>query len=235
MALPEGYRKAIRVMEIADRHGFPVLSLIDTPGAYPGVAAEQHGQGGWIARSQLAMSRLARAGGRLRHRRGRFGRRGRNRALGPGADAGERHVLRDLAGRLCDDPLAGRRGGAARPRRRSSRMRVHCLELGVIDAIVPEPPGGAHTDHDAAAQTPRRRARNGARRGLRTTRPEARSGFAGRNSALSACSPPDIPRLGVSTGSTELSPDRFPGLGMTGGGLLTEGSRSGDGRPAAPR
>ena len=58
MALPEGYRKAIRVMEIADRHGFPVLTLIDTPGAYPGVSAEQHGQGGWIARSQLAMAGL---------------------------------------------------------------------------------------------------------------------------------------------------------------------------------
>ena len=45
MAYPEGYRKAIRAMELADRHGFPVLTLIDTPGAYPGVAAEQHGQG----------------------------------------------------------------------------------------------------------------------------------------------------------------------------------------------
>src|SRR3990170_1649964 len=58
MALPEGYRKAIRVMELADRHGFSVISLVDTPGAYPGVSAEQHGQGGWIARSQLPMARL---------------------------------------------------------------------------------------------------------------------------------------------------------------------------------
>jgi acetyl-CoA carboxylase carboxyl transferase subunit alpha len=58
MAYPEGYRKAIRAMELAERHRFPVVALIDTPGAYPGVAAEQHGQGGWIARSQLAMLRL---------------------------------------------------------------------------------------------------------------------------------------------------------------------------------
>src|SRR5919109_4561728 len=58
MAYPEGYRKAIRVMELADRHGFPLLSFVDTPGAYPGVAAEQHGQGGAIARSQAAMARL---------------------------------------------------------------------------------------------------------------------------------------------------------------------------------
>src|SRR3954470_9993710 len=58
MPYPEGYRKAMRAMEVADRHGFPVLSLVDTPGAYPGVAAEQHGQGGAIARSQALMARL---------------------------------------------------------------------------------------------------------------------------------------------------------------------------------
>ena len=58
MAYPEGYRKAMRAMALADRHGFPVVTMIDTPGAYPGVAAEQHGQGGAIARSQAAMVRL---------------------------------------------------------------------------------------------------------------------------------------------------------------------------------
>ena len=58
MAHPEGYRKAMRVMELADRFGFPVITLIDTPGAYPGLAAEQHGQGGMIARCQAQMARL---------------------------------------------------------------------------------------------------------------------------------------------------------------------------------
>jgi acetyl-CoA carboxylase carboxyl transferase subunit alpha len=58
MAYPEGYRKAMRVMELANRHGFPLLTLVDTPGAYPGIAAEQHGQGGAIARSQAMMARL---------------------------------------------------------------------------------------------------------------------------------------------------------------------------------
>ena len=61
MAYPEGYAKAMRTMELAERFGFPVLSLVDTPGAYPGVAAEQHGQGGAIARSQARMARLERA------------------------------------------------------------------------------------------------------------------------------------------------------------------------------
>src|SRR6266496_1552761 len=46
MAYPEGYRKAMRLMELAERHRFPLISLVDIPGAYPGVAAEQHGQGG---------------------------------------------------------------------------------------------------------------------------------------------------------------------------------------------
>src|SRR5438445_13531216 len=55
---PEGYRKAWHAMELADRHGFPVVSLVDTPGAYPGVVAEQHGQGAAIAHSQVTMARL---------------------------------------------------------------------------------------------------------------------------------------------------------------------------------
>ena len=58
MAYPEGYRKAMRTMELAERHGFPLVTLVDTPGAYPGIAAEQHGQGGAIARSQAVMLRL---------------------------------------------------------------------------------------------------------------------------------------------------------------------------------
>src|SRR6185437_2301615 len=58
MPYPEGYNKAMRVMGLAELHGFPLISLVDTPGAYPGVAAEQHGQGGMIARSQAEMARL---------------------------------------------------------------------------------------------------------------------------------------------------------------------------------
>src|SRR5919201_218852 len=58
MSHPEGYRKAMRTMELADRFGFPLLTFVDTAGAYPGIAAEQHGQGGAIARSQAVMARL---------------------------------------------------------------------------------------------------------------------------------------------------------------------------------
>src|SRR5262249_8666652 len=58
MAHPEGHAKAMRMMELAERFGFPVVTLVDTPGAYPGVTAEQHGQGGSIARSQQTMLRV---------------------------------------------------------------------------------------------------------------------------------------------------------------------------------
>ena len=112
MAYPEGYGKAMRAMELAERHGFPILSLIDIPGAYPGVTAEQHGQGGAIARSQARSRAAARAGRRLRDRRGRLRRRDRHGARRPRADAGERDLHGDLARGLRGDPLARRRRGA---------------------------------------------------------------------------------------------------------------------------
>src|SRR5213596_2633240 len=58
MPNPEGYRKAMHAMALAERHGFPLVTLVDTPGAYPGVVAEQHGQGAAIAESQATMVRL---------------------------------------------------------------------------------------------------------------------------------------------------------------------------------
>ena len=150
MASPEGYRKAIRVMEIGARHGFPVLSLVDTPGAYPGVAAEQHGQGGWIARSQLAMARLPVPSVAC--------------VIGEGGSGGavaiavaDRVLMQEnaiysvispegCAAILWRDASEAKKAAAAfKPDAR------HCLELGVIDRIVAEPPGGAHDDHSAAA------------------------------------------------------------------------------------
>jgi len=151
MAYPEGYRKAIRAMEIADRHGFPVLSLVDTPGAYPGVAAEQHGQGGAIARSQAAMARLAvptvacvigegGSGGAMAI------------ALSDRVLMQENAIYSVISPEGCAAILwrdAGEREKAAAAFKPDA---AHCLELGVIDGIVPEPEGGAHTDYDEAAQ-----------------------------------------------------------------------------------
>jgi acetyl-CoA carboxylase carboxyl transferase subunit alpha len=151
MAYPEGYRKAMRLMELADRHGFPLISLVDIPGAYPGVAAEQHGQGGAIARSQAVMSRL--------------GIPIVTCVIGEGGSGGA--IATALADRVLMQEHAiytviSPEGCAAILWRDASEAKkaaaafkpdaVHCLELGVIDGIVPEPEGGAHTDPDEAAR-----------------------------------------------------------------------------------
>jgi acetyl-CoA carboxylase carboxyl transferase subunit alpha len=151
MAYPEGYRKAMRTMQLADRFGFPLITFVDTPGAYPGVAAEQHGQGGAIARSQAVMLRL-----QIPTVACIIGEGGSGGAV---AIAVADSVLMQenaiysvispegCAAILWRDPAEKRKAAAA-----FKPDAVHCLELGVIDAIVPEPAGGAHTDHDEAAR-----------------------------------------------------------------------------------
>jgi acetyl-CoA carboxylase carboxyl transferase subunit alpha len=150
MPYPEGYRKAMRVMALADRHGFPLLSFVDTPGAYPGVAAEQHGQGGAIARSQAVMARL--------------GVPTVATIIGEGGSGGaialalsDRVLMQENAIYSVITPegcaaILWRDAGEARKAAAAFKPdAAHCLELGVIDTIVPEPSGGAQTDPAAAA------------------------------------------------------------------------------------
>jgi acetyl-CoA carboxylase carboxyl transferase alpha subunit len=151
MASPEGYRKAIRAMELADRHELPLVTLVDTPGAYPGAQAEQHGQGGWIARSQLAMLRLPVATVAC--------------IIGEGGSGGavaiavaDRVLMQENAIYSVISPegcaaILWRDGGEKRKAAAALKPDArHCLDLGVIDAIVEEPAGGAHLDHDEAAR-----------------------------------------------------------------------------------
>ena len=151
MPNPEGYRKAMRVMELADRHGFPVVSLVDTPGAYPGVAAEQHGQGGTIAASQAVMARLSvptvacvigegGSGGAIAI------------ALADRVLMQENAIYSVISPEGCAMILWRDAGEAKKAAAAFKPDAVHCLELGVIDGIVPEPQGGAHTDADEAAR-----------------------------------------------------------------------------------
>ena len=151
MTYPEGYRKAMRVMDLAERHRFPMLSLIDTPGAYPGVAAEQHGQGGAIARSQALMSRLTvpivaciigegGSGGAIAI------------ALADRVLMQENAMYSVISPEGCAAILW--RTGEERVKAAAALKpdAVHTLELGVIDAMVPEPEGGAHENWDEAAR-----------------------------------------------------------------------------------
>jgi acetyl-CoA carboxylase carboxyl transferase subunit alpha len=151
MAYPEGYRKAMRLMELAERHRFPLISLVDIPGAYPGVAAEQHGQGGMIARSQALMARL--------------GVPIVTCVIGEGGSGGaiatavadrvlmqENAIYTVISPEGCAAILWRDAGEAKKAAAAFKPDAVHCLELGVIDGIVPEPEGGAHMNHDEAAR-----------------------------------------------------------------------------------
>jgi acetyl-CoA carboxylase carboxyl transferase subunit alpha len=151
MAYPEGYRKAMRLMELADRHRFPLISLVDIPGAYPGVAAEQHGQGGAIARSQSLLARLGvpivacvigegGSGGAIAT------------ALADRVLMQENAIYTVISPEGCAAILWRDAGEAKKAAAAFKPDAVHCLELGVIDGIVPEPEGGAHTDPDEAAR-----------------------------------------------------------------------------------
>ena len=150
MAYPEGYVKAMRVMEIAGRFGFPVVTLVDTPGAYPGVAAEQHGQGGAIARSQAVMTRLGVPTVAC--------------IIGEGGSGGavaiavadrvlmqENAIYSVITPEGCAAILWRDAGQAKKAAAAFKPDALHCLELGVVDLVVPEPEGGAQVDHDGAA------------------------------------------------------------------------------------
>ena len=151
MPYPEGYRKAMRAMELADRHGFPVISLVDTPGAYPGVAAEQHGQGGTIAQSQALMARL-----RVPIVACVIGEGGSGGAIA--IALADRVLMQENAIYSVISPegcaaILWRDAGEARKAAAAFKPDAgHCLELGVIDGIVPEPPGGAQNDWVEAAR-----------------------------------------------------------------------------------
>jgi acetyl-CoA carboxylase carboxyl transferase subunit alpha len=150
MAYPEGYVKAMRAMELAERFGFPFVSLVDTPGAYPGVAAEQHGQGGAIARSQAVMARLTVPTVAC--------------IIGEGGSGGavaiavadrvlmqENAIYSVITPEGCAAILWRDAGEAKKAAAAFKPDAVHCLDLGVVDGIVPEPEGGAQVDHAIAA------------------------------------------------------------------------------------
>ena len=149
-AHPEGYRKAIAKMKLAAKYGMPVVCLIDTPGAYPGVAAEERGQAQVIAQSMFEMSRL-----RTPVVCVVIGEGGSGGALGIGV--GDRVAMLEHAyySVISPEGCAGIlwkshefKEEAARALRITSR---DLIKLGVIDDIIYEPVGGAHRDHHLMA------------------------------------------------------------------------------------
>jgi acetyl-CoA carboxylase carboxyl transferase subunit alpha len=149
-AHPEGYRKALQKMNLAAKFGLPVVAFIDTPGAYPGVAAEERGQAAIIAENLMAMSRIATPIVCVV-----IGEGGSGGALGIGI--GDRVAMLEHAYYSVISPegcatilwkSAEQSAKAAEALKLTSR---DLLGFGVIDEIIPEPLGGAHRDHREAA------------------------------------------------------------------------------------
>jgi len=147
---PEGYRKALRVMQLAAKFGRPIMTFIDTPGAYPGIDAEERGQGEAIARNLREMARLpvpilvtvtgeGGSGGALAI------------AVGDRVNILENSFYSVISPEGCAS-IIWRDSTKAETAAIAMKITAKDLkEMGIVDEIVPEPEGGAHTDYDAAA------------------------------------------------------------------------------------
>lgn len=150
MPRPEGYRKALRFMKLAEKFNRPVLTLIDTPGAYPGVDAEERGQAEAIARNLLEMAKLT-----VPIVAVVIGEGGSGGALAIGvADRVlmmEYGIYSVISPEGCASILWKDSAMAPKAAEALKLTAPHLKELGVIDSIVPEPLGGAQMDWDGAA------------------------------------------------------------------------------------
>ncbi|NEX22678.1 acetyl-CoA carboxylase carboxyl transferase subunit alpha [Thiorhodococcus mannitoliphagus] len=151
MPRPEGYRKALRLMEMAERFHMPILTFIDTPGAYPGVGAEERGQSEAIARNLREMSRLRTpilctvvgeggSGGAL--------------AIGVGDWLGmlQFGTYSVISPEGCASILWKSADKAQLAAEAMAITSEKLLDQGLVDQVIKEPPGGAHRDPDAAAK-----------------------------------------------------------------------------------
>ncbi len=150
MPKPEGYRKALRLMKLAEKFQRPILCLIDTPGAYPGVDAEERGQAEAIARNLLEMAKLEVPVVAVV-----IGEGGSGGALALGvADRVlmmENAIYSVISPEGCASILWKDASQAPKAAAALKLTAPHLLELGIIDGIVKEPLGGAHSNFDAAA------------------------------------------------------------------------------------
>ncbi|HEY1684105.1 MAG TPA: acetyl-CoA carboxylase carboxyltransferase subunit alpha [Tepidisphaeraceae bacterium] len=149
-ANPEGYRKAMRAMKLAEKFNLPVVTIIDTQGAYPGIGAEERGQAESIARNIMEMSRLKTPVVAIV-----IGEGGSGGALGLGV--ADRVAMMEFAWysvispEACSAILFKGNDGAEQLADSLKLTSQHLSKLGIIDAIVPEPLGGAHRDPHTAA------------------------------------------------------------------------------------
>jgi acetyl-CoA carboxylase carboxyl transferase subunit alpha len=151
MPNPEGYRKAIRIYEMAERFGLPIFTFVDTPGAYCGIGAEERGQSEAIGASIEVMSRMT-----VPIISTVIGEGGSGGALALGV--ANRVLVLEFSYYSVITPegcaaILWKNGDLAPEA--AARLKItapNLLELGIVDTVVEEPPGGAHQDYDAAAK-----------------------------------------------------------------------------------
>jgi acetyl-CoA carboxylase carboxyl transferase subunit alpha len=150
MPKPEGYRKALRVMQLAAKYSRPIIALVDTPGAYPGIDAEERGQAEAIARNLREMAVLpvpivvtitgeGGSGGALAI------------AVGDRVNMLENSIYSVISPEGCASIMWRDASKAELAAEALKITASDLLRLGMIDEVVPEPDGGAHLDHEAAA------------------------------------------------------------------------------------
>jgi len=151
MARPEGYRKAMRLARLGEKFGLPVVTLVDTSGAYPGKDAEEGGQAGAIARSIELFANLEVPTVTVI-----IGEGGSGGALAMAVADRVLMLENSIFSVISPEGCAALvwRDAAEAPRAAAALRLVadDLLEIGLIDAVIPEPPGGAHTDHRATAK-----------------------------------------------------------------------------------
>ena len=151
MPHPEGYRKALRLMQLAEKFGHPIITLIDTPGAYPGIGAEERGQSEAIARNLLEMARL-----RVPTISVVIGEGGSGGALALGVTDRILMLENAVYSVITPEGCAAILWKTAEERdKAAAALKVTATDLqalDVIDEIIPEPVGGAHADWDGTAE-----------------------------------------------------------------------------------
>ncbi len=172
MANPEGYRKALRLMKMAERFGFPVITLIDTPGAYPGIEAEERGQAEAIARNLFEMAQL-----RVPIVSVIIGEGASGGAIGIGL--GDRVYMLEytwysvISPESCSSILWHSWDFKEQAAEALKLTSDHMLEFGLIDGVIKEPVGGAHTAPEEMAKLLKRQVKK-ALAELSEMSPEAR-------------------------------------------------------------
>ena len=150
MTKPEGYRKALRVMQLAAKFGLPIITLVDTPGAYPGIGAEERGQAEAIAYNLKEISKLRVPIVIVIHGEGGSG-GALAIAVGDKVLMMENAIYSVIAPESCSSIL-WRDWDHKQEAARILKLTASDLHrLGLVDLIVPEPPIGAHTDHQKSA------------------------------------------------------------------------------------